>query len=149
MSILHSYTQQEKHLLRRLAGSIIGASEPLNLPGADEENIFGELLRRVERKGELRQGMADFFAEFGGIEAVASLIDADFKTLMEIVQKKQHMFLATVVVLVTQSYYQNAEVLRALNKHDGPPFPRGNDLEQGDWSLLDPVKNRAPLFRGC
>jgi hypothetical protein len=149
MSVLHSYTQQEKRLLRRLAGSIIGASEPLNLPGADEENIFSELLRRVEREDKLRQGMVDFFAEFGGVETVANLDDTDFQALMEIVKIKQHMFLATVLVLVTQSYYQNSEVLRALNKHDGPPFPRGNDLEQGDWSLLDPVKNRVPLFREC
>ncbi len=149
MAILHSYTQQEKQLLRRLAGSIIGASESLDLPGADEEDIFAEILRRVERKAALRQGMADFFTEFGGIDAVANLIDVDFQALMEVVQKKQHVFLATVVILVTQSYYQNAQVLRALNKHDGPPFPRGNDLEQGDWSLLDPVKSKAPMFREC
>jgi hypothetical protein len=148
MSLLHTYTQQEKHLLRRLAGSIISASDQLQLPGADDEAIFSELLRRVERKGEeLRQGMANFFAEFGGIEQVANLDDADFQALMDVVQTKQHRFLSTTQVLVVQSYYQNPVVLSALNKPDRPPFPEGNDLEEGDWSLLDPVRKRPPFFR--
>jgi hypothetical protein len=147
MSILHPFNQQEKHLLRRLAGSIISASDQLKLPGADEETIFAEILRRVERKSELRQGMAEFFAEFGGIEKVANLDNGDFQALMDVVQTKQHMFLATTLILVVQSYYQNPAVLRALNKPDRPPFPEGNVLEQGDWSLLDQVKKREPFYR--
>jgi hypothetical protein len=42
----------------------------------------------VKRKSVLRQGMADFFTEFGGIDTVANLIDVDFQALMEVVQKK-------------------------------------------------------------
>jgi hypothetical protein len=147
MSVLHTYTELEKRLLRRLAGSIISASDQLKLPGADNEAIFAEILRRVERKGELRQGMADFFAEFGGIEKVANLDDTEFQALMDVVHTKQHKFLATTLVLVVQSYYQNPVVLRALNKPDRPPFPEGNVLEQGDWSLLDQVKKRDSIYR--
>ena len=28
-----------------------------------------------------------------------------------------------------------------------PPFPKGFDVEQGDWSLLDPVKRRGTIYR--
>jgi hypothetical protein len=28
-----------------------------------------------------------------------------------------------------------------------PPFPQGFSVEQGDWSLLDPVRARAPMWR--
>jgi hypothetical protein len=28
-----------------------------------------------------------------------------------------------------------------------PPFPKGHTLEQGDWSLLDPVRSRPKLWR--
>ena len=28
-----------------------------------------------------------------------------------------------------------------------PPFPGGHEIEEGDWSLLDPVKARAPFYR--
>jgi hypothetical protein len=68
---------------------------------------------------------------------------------MEIIQKRQHPFLARMMTLIAQIYYQNPGVLRALNKEVDPPFPGGHDLEQGDWSLLDPVKNRKPFFRNC
>jgi hypothetical protein len=147
MSVSHTFTQQEKHLLRGLAGSIISASEELKMPGADDETIFDELLERAERSSSFRRQMGDFFAEFGGVAAVTDLNDTDFKVLMEMVQKKQHPFLDRAMSMVAVIYYQNPDVLRALNKDVDPPFPRGHDLEQGDWSLLDPVKNRAPFFR--
>jgi hypothetical protein len=28
-----------------------------------------------------------------------------------------------------------------------PPFPKGHEVEQGDWSLLDPVRMRPKLYR--
>ena len=35
----------------------------------------------------------------------------------------------------------------SLGLAPGPPFPKGHVVEQGDWSLLDPVRNRAPMWR--
>ena len=29
----------------------------------------------------------------------------------------------------------------------GPPFSKGFEVEQGDWSLLDPVRARPKLYR--
>ena len=36
-------------------------------------------------------------------------------------------------------YYQDAGVQEAIGVGAGPPFPRGNTVEEGDLSLLDPV----------
>jgi hypothetical protein len=38
-------------------------------------------------------------------------------------------------------------VLRSLGLELRPPFPKGYELEQGDWSLLDPVKARPAALR--
>ena len=38
-------------------------------------------------------------------------------------------------------------VLRSLNLELRAPFPLGYTLEQGDWSQLDPVKARPPMWR--
>jgi len=38
-------------------------------------------------------------------------------------------------------------VLRSLGLELRAPFPKGYGLEQGDWSLLDPVKTRASMWR--
>ena len=42
-----------------------------------------------------------------------------------------------------QCYYRDDRVLRSLGLELRAPFPKGYTLEQGDWSLLDPVKAQA------
>ena len=51
---------------------------------------------------------------------------------------------ATLVRVVLQCYYRDDRVLRSLGLELRAPFPKGYTLEQGDWSLLDPVKARPP-----
>ncbi len=46
-----------------------------------------------------------------------------------------------------QCYYRDDRVLRSLGLELRAPFPKGYTLEQGDWSLLDPVKARAGTLR--
>ncbi len=54
---------------------------------------------------------------------------------------------ATLVRVVLQCYYRDDRVLRSLGLELRAPFPQGYALEQGDWSLLDPVKARSPSLR--
>ena len=54
---------------------------------------------------------------------------------------------ATLVRVVLQCYYRDDRVLRSLGLELRPPFPKGYPLEQGDWSLLDPVKTRPSMWR--
>ena len=150
MSKLESFTEQERNVLRRLAGAMIGASEELQVPGADDDAIFGRFLERAgDMVAALRPGMDDFFGEFGGTEGVAALDNAGFNEAVDAARQKQHPFLEGMIALVAHAYYTDPRILQSLNKEDRPPFPEGNELEQGDWSLLDPVKKREPIFRDC
>jgi hypothetical protein len=54
---------------------------------------------------------------------------------------------ATLVRVVLQCYYRDDRVLRSLGLELRAPFPLGYTLEQGDWSLLDPVKARPQALR--
>jgi hypothetical protein len=54
---------------------------------------------------------------------------------------------AALVRVVLQCYYRDDRVLRSLGHELRAPFPLGHTLEQGDWSLLDPVKARPPSLR--
>ena len=38
-------------------------------------------------------------------------------------------------------------VMRSLGMEPRPLFPKGFEVEQGDWSLLDPVRARPKLYR--
>jgi hypothetical protein len=51
----------------------------------------------------------------------------------------------TRVVLLC--YYRDDRVMVSLGLEARPPFPKGHELEQGDWSLLDPVRARKPFWR--
>jgi len=54
---------------------------------------------------------------------------------------------ATLIRVVLQCYYRDDRVLRSLGLELRAPFPKGYTLEQGDWSLLDPVKARPFMLR--
>ena len=54
---------------------------------------------------------------------------------------------ATLTRIVLQCYYRDDRVMRSLGQEPRPPFPIGHVVEQGDWSLLEPVKKRAPFYR--
>jgi hypothetical protein len=54
---------------------------------------------------------------------------------------------ATLIRVVLQCYYRDDRVVRSLGLEPRPPYPRGHVLEDGDWSLLDPVRARPPMWR--
>jgi len=54
------------------------------------------------------------------------------------------MYLSRIIL---QCYYRDDRVMRSLDLETRPPFPRGFELEQGDWSLLDKVRARPKLWR--
>lgn len=49
--------------------------------------------------------------------------------------------------VILQCYYRDDRVLRSLGIEPRPPFPQGHVVEQGDWSLLDAVRDRPKLWR--
>ena len=55
--------------------------------------------------------------------------------------------LAALSRLILQCYYRDDRVMRSLNMEARPPFPKGHVVEQGDWSLLDPVRKRPKMWR--
>ena len=48
---------------------------------------------------------------------------------------------------VAQCYYRDARIMQSLGMEVRPPFPEGFQVEQGDWSMLDPVRARKPFYR--
>ena len=54
---------------------------------------------------------------------------------------------AALTRVVLQCYYRDDRVVRSLGLEPRPPYPKGHVLEDGDWSLLDPVRARPPFWR--
>jgi len=49
--------------------------------------------------------------------------------------------------VTAQCYYRDDRVMLSIGMEPRPPHPLGYVVEQGDWSLLDPVRGRDDLYR--
>lgn len=124
----------ETGTLRRVAGMLVPASEEYGVPGADDPVIVADIVRSIGRDAaRVRSALAEL-GSLGGDADVASLASASADV-------------ATLGRLILQCYYRDDRVLRSLGLEPRPPFPQGHILEQGDWSLLDPVRRRPPFWR--
>jgi hypothetical protein len=77
--------------------------------------------------------------------ASADFTDQDI--LLKGLKSSREGFGSILASITVQAYYQNAQVLESLDLEPRPPFPKGHELEQGDWTLLDPVRNKDKIYR--
>ena len=132
--------------LRALAGMMIPASAAYDVPGADDEKIFKDILRNLERdRDDISRALAQLAALAGG--AFADLEPAAVREVANTFRETGGAPLAALVRVVLLCYYRDDRVMQSLGMEPRSPFPKGHVVEQGDWSLLDPVRARAPMYR--
>ena len=142
----HDLTIDQARDLRALAGMIIPASAVYDVPGADDETIFNDILRNLERdRDDIRRALSHL-AAIGGC-AFADLEPEHRADVTKAFRQVGGAPLAALVRVVLLCYYRDDRVMRSLGQEARPPFPRGHVVEQGDWSLLDPVRARPPMYR--
>jgi hypothetical protein len=139
-------TAEQARDLRALAGAIIPPSRDYGVPGADDELIFNDILRSLERDhDDIRRALAHLAALAGG--AFADLGPERRTEVAATFREIGGAPLAALVRVVLLCYYRDDRVMRSLGQEPRPPFPKGHVVEQGDWSLLDPVRARPPMYR--
>jgi hypothetical protein len=139
-------TQAECLDFRRLAGMMIPPDAEFGVPGADDAAIFDDILRSLGRDfAHVRSALAQLAALSGG--AFGELEPALREAVAEAFLSCDTPDMAALGRAVLQCYYRDARVVRALGLEPRAPFPKGHTLEQGDWSLLDVVKQRPKMWR--
>ena len=127
-----SLSAPELRALGTIAGLMISADAALGMPGADDPLILDDIARSVGRDlPVVREALKSFGAgqdindwyRSGGASAAA------------------------LGRLILGAYYRDDRVLLALGHEARAPFPKGYEVEQGDWSLLEAVKHRPALWR--
>jgi hypothetical protein len=132
--------------LQRIAGIMVPASDEFDVPGADDPLIVADITRSLGRDADdVRDALAELSMLAGG--AFAELDPARAETVAEIFLARTDRAIAAFGRVILQSYYRDDRVLRALQLEPRAPFPLGHTLEQGDWSLLDVVRDRPQLWR--
>ena len=135
-------SSDEQNLLRRVVGMIIPESAEHGVPGADDPVIFAEIIvaagEKVTETRKALQAVGAVTAEMGDLtaDALGEALNARHSDAAEHLQ-----------TLTTQCYYRDPRVLTALGIEPRPPFPKGYQVEQGDFSLLDPVRARGEIWR--
>jgi hypothetical protein len=141
-----SLSAEQARDLRALAGAIIPPSEAYGVPGADDERIFNDILRSLERdRDDVCRALAHL-ATFAGC-AFADLEPERRAATANAFRDVGGAPLVALVRVVLLCYYRDDRVMRSLGQEPRPPFPKGHVVEQGDWSLLDPVRARPPMYR--
>jgi len=132
--------------LRRIAGIMIPASEEFAIPGADDPTIFADIIRSLGRDlGDVRAALSEIAVLCGGDFAALGADRAE-QVVMRVCTRDDPVA-AALARVVLQCYYRDDRVLHSLGHEPRAPFPKGHTLEQGDWSLLDAVRDRPQLWR--
>lgn len=131
---------------RRLAGFMVPASTEYGVPGADDEAIFADIVCSLGRdRSAVRAALAmltDIAGDrFGGLDQASA--EAAATALLD----RTGPMVTALGRAVLQCYYRDDRVLRTLGIELRPPFPKGRELEQGEWSLLDAVRDRPRIWR--
>ncbi len=139
-------TTAQRDDLRAIAGVIIPASAEFAVPGADDPAIQADIVATLGRDASLVCAALDQLAHLAGAP-FATLDPARREAVGSKLREQGGAAVATLTRVVLQCYYRDDRVVRSLGLEPRPPYPKGHVLEDGDWSLLDPVRARPPMWR--
>jgi hypothetical protein len=146
MTAENSLTPAQRDDLRVVSAMMIPASAEYGVPSADDGAIQADILATLGRDTK-RVGVAlDHLARLAGTR-LAQLDQARRDAVANEFRAAGGTAAATLILVILQCYYRDDRVLRSLGLELRPPFPKGHALEQGDWSLLEPVKARPSMWR--
>jgi hypothetical protein len=144
--LAETLTQGQRNDLCVIAAMIIPASDEYKVPGADDSAIQADMLATLGRDTMLVRQALDHLARLAG-RPLSELDQGKRDAVATELRATGGAAAATLVRVVLQCYYRDDRVLRSLGHELRAPFPKGYTLEQGDWSLLDPVKARPSSLR--
>jgi len=136
-----TYTEEERALLTRLCDLMIPAGE--DRPSAADPEVFKDILSRLStHDAVLKPVLATL--------ATRSLDELPASEQLEVINQHRETcatFFQVFESQVIQAYYANSIVLTSLGVNAPSPYPAGYDVQETDWSLLDPVRDREPFYR--
>jgi hypothetical protein len=139
-------TPAESRDLRLLAGFMVPESAEYGVPGADDAAIFADIVRSLGRdRADVRKALAILRDIAAGDLALLDQAQAEAAAMTLL--GREGPAITALGRAVLQCYYRDDRVMRALGREPRPPYPKGHELEPGDWSLLDAVRGRPRMWR--
>jgi hypothetical protein len=139
-------------LLRQVLDEIIPPSDDGSFPGAGElgvgERMEEMLAEQPEFGRTIEQGLASVgrLAENRHPSGFGGLSGTERASVLREVEAVEPASFGALVMCAYLVYYSDRRITDRLGVRN-PPQPQGYELEQGDMSLLDPVRARPKLWR--
>lgn len=137
---------EQRRALRCLAEMMIPASAEYGVPSAGDDAIFADILRSLGRDAAHVVSVLERLDALAG-GPFAELDPARREAVARTLREAGGEALTATSRIILQCYYRDDRVMRSLGMEPRPPYPKGFEVEPGDWSLLDPVRARPKLYR--
>ncbi|MEE2703600.1 MAG: gluconate 2-dehydrogenase subunit 3 family protein [Myxococcota bacterium] len=144
------FSRAQERALACVLDEIIPPSEDGRFPGAGELGLVSYVGERAaDLVPMIVQGLSslDELASGRGAADFAALPRGERRGVLEELTAREAGFLPLLLFHTFSGYYQQPPVLEALGLEARPPFPEGHEVEPNDHALLDPVRERGPVYR--
>ena len=147
-----SVTDAQTQSLRWVVDMIIPASTEDGLPSANDPVIFANILAAAQLRRDAVEAALSALDEvaresqgkdFAGLAPEGHLLTGAVETFRHAYPDEAGL----LAMLTVQCYYRDDRVMSSLDMEARAPHPAGYDVDQGDWSLLEPVRGRPEFFR--
>jgi len=125
---------ERRGILNCIADTVLPATEDGVMPSAGQLDFWEYVVQFEPDSAEDVLAVIDNFDP----EFAALPLERRVETMRGFSESEPVLF-RSFLTRVYGCYYQHDLVLQGIGLAKGPPFPRGNSIESGDLSLLDPV----------
>lgn len=143
-------TDTQRRSLDQLCDLMIPASKDGVMPAASSLGLFNDLNALTELQIQTLQNGLDALDEHSTGQLSTPFSDLavpEANRVVDAVRPAQRGFFQLFTVQNVARYFEHDTVLPLIGLEARPPWPKGNQVEQGDWSLLDAVRQREPFYR--
>lgn len=143
-------TSEERELLKIVVATMIPENTEYAVPGADDATIFANILAKAvpfhQQISESLKALEKLSVERHS-EAFSAIDFDDRIKLLNDFRSLHGSAIRRMSSIAVQCYYLDDRVMASLGMDVRAPYPDGFEVEQGDWSLLEPVRQKSKLYR--
>ena len=144
------FTNEETRTFLALVDMIIPASDEYTMPGASDTAIFNSIIANsAKNHQQILEALSalETLAQKRESASFADLLVDQRERIVKIFRETYPAEASMFENLTSQCYYQDDRIMISLGMEPRPPHPKGFTVEQGDWSLLEPVRKREKFYR--
>ncbi len=139
----HPLDDTQQAVLSALLNTLIPPSDDGRMPGAGTLDLRDFMDNALDP--DFDRVVRETFEHLG--ETFATLSAAEQEARVTALSSSDPEAFSALYFQALAVYYREDAVLRGIGSGEGPPFPRGNDVADGEMALLDPVIANPKTYR--